>query len=220
MHMKNQTNLFSQLRFLSVMLLLISLLSACAPSTEITASWHKEGAEATYNNIFIAALTHDLEAKSTVEGELVYDLQAAGAQVMNSGKLFAPNELDDISKNKDMLLGKIRENGSDAILTIALLDQQTDTRYVPGSSYYAPTVSYGFYGGFYNYYDYHYPTVYDPGYYTQDKTYFLETNLYDAQTEELLWSAQSRTYNPENLDKFAEDFSDVMVARLQKEGFI
>ena len=82
------------------------------------------------------------------------------------------------------------------------------------------TVSFGFYGGFYNYYNYRYPAVYDPGYYTQDKTYFLETNLYDAETEKLLWSAQSRTYNPIDIDSFSEEFAGIIVARLKKEGLI
>ncbi|MEM9671099.1 MAG: hypothetical protein ACFB15_19180 [Cyclobacteriaceae bacterium] len=194
---------------------------ACSPSTQITASWQNPDMEdSDYQNILVAAMTRDLEARSTVEGELAVALQEAGVKVTNSGKLFTPSETNDVEKNRDMMLEKIRQNGSDAILTVALLDEKSETRYVPGAATYAPTVRYGFYGGFYNYYDYRYPMVYDPGYYTQDKTYFLESNLYDAETEELLWTAQSRTYNPANLDKFAEEFARVIVSRLQKEDMI
>lgn len=203
------------------LLIIPLLLVACSPSTQITASWHNEEAEnLDYQNVLVAALTRNLEAKSTVEGELAVALQEAGVKVTNSGRLFSPSETRDMEKNRDMLLEKIRQNGSDAILTVALLDEQSETRYVPGASTYAPTVRYGYYGGFYNYYDYRYPMMYDPGYYTQDKTYFLETNLYDAETEELLWSAQSRTYNPANLDKFAEEFAQVIVSRLKREKMI
>ena len=209
---------YSYSAFLS--LLLSGILYACAPSTQITASWHDPDTDAEYNNLLVAALTHNLEAKSTVEGELVVALQNEEVGVTNSGKLFAPNFTKDIAEDKEKLLAKIRENGNDAILTIALLDQKTETRYVPGSATYAPTVSFGFYGGFYNYYNYRYPAVYDPGYYTQDKTYFLETNLYDAETEKLLWSAQSRTYNPIDIDSFSEEFAGIIVARLKKEGLI
>ncbi|MEK6481062.1 hypothetical protein WJR50_26200 [Catalinimonas sp. 4WD22] len=203
-------------------LILIPLwvLAACSPSTNITASWKNPDAEANKSDIQVAALTRNMAAKTTVERELTAELRNAGLDITTSGELFAPNFTDDISASKEALLSKIRENGNDAILTVTLLDQQTETRYVPGSSTYAPTVSYGFYGGFYSYYNYRYPVVYDPGYYTQDKTYFLETNLYDVQTEELLWSAQSKTYNPTNLDKFAEEFAKITVARLKSEGLI
>ena len=203
-------------------LFLVSLwiLTACSPSTEITASWKNPDNREKKANILIAALTHDMAAKATVERELETALKKTKLDVTKSATLFAPNFTDNISKDKAVLLSKIRENGNDAILTITLLDQQTDTRYVPGSATYAPTVRYGFYGGFYSYYNYYYPTVYDPGYYTQDKTYFLESNLYDADTEALLWSAQSQTYNPTNLDQFAEEFAKITVARLKSEGLI
>ena len=196
------------------------LLQACASSTQITASWKKPETVSTKSNILVAALTRNLEAKNTVEGALAYSFKNVGLEVTSGGELFAPNFTDDISKNKDVMLEKIRNNGNDAILTITLLDQQTETRYVPGAATYAPAMRFNFYGGFYSYYNYRYPAVYDPGYYTQDKTYFLETNLYDADTEELLWSAQSRTYNPNNLDQFAEEFANLMVDRLKREGLV
>lgn len=206
-------------------IIVLTILEACSPSTQILASWKNPDwkgpdAEATKSDILVAALTRNMAAKITVERELTAELKSQGLDVTTSGDLFAPNFTDDISKNKEAMLGRIRDNGNDAILTITLLDQQTETRYVPGTTTYAPTVSYGFYGGFYNYYNYHYPMVYDPGYYTQDKTYFLESNLYDADTEELLWSAQSKSYNPNNLDQFAQEFADITVARLKSEGLI
>jgi hypothetical protein len=208
-----------------IVILALAFAHACTPSTQILASWKNPDwkgpdTDATKSDILVAALTRNMAAKITVERELTAELRNEGLDVTTSGDLFAPNFTDDISKNKEAMLSRIRDNGNDAILTITLLDQQTETRYVPGTTTYAPTVSYGFYGGFYSYYNYHYPMVYDPGYYTQDKTYFLESNLYDAETEELLWSAQSKTYNPNNLDQFAQEFADITVARLKSEGLI
>ena len=62
--------------------------------------------------------------------------------------------------------------------------------------------------------------MYSPGYYEDDKVYYIETNLYDADTEELLWSAQSETYNPTSLPDFASDFAEVVVARMEKENLL
>jgi hypothetical protein len=76
------------------------------------------------------------------------------------------------------------------------------------------------YGGFYTYYNYWYPYLYDPGYYVTDKTYFLETNLYDVNTEELIWSAQSQTVNPASIDEFAKEYPKKLVARMESDGLL
>lgn len=56
--------------------------------------------------------------------------------------------------------------------------------------------------------------------YTEGKVYFIETNLYDAETEKLIWSAQSESYDPSDLKDFAEDFADLIVGRLVGNGLI
>jgi hypothetical protein len=44
----------------------------------------------------------------------------------------------------------------------------------------------------------------------------------DAQsmTQELLWSAQSQTYSPDNLSSVAREFSAVLVSKMEKDGVI
>ena len=79
---------------------------------------------------------------------------------------------------------------------------------------------FGYYGTFWGYYNTWHPTLYSPGYYQEDKVYFIETNLYDAETEQLLWSAQSETYNPSSLTIFAKTFADVVVSRMQQEDLL
>ncbi len=216
--MKHKRNASAIYRSVCLMMLFVAV--SCAPSTKITASWKNPAAEGMKDNILVAAMTQNMAAKITVEREMVGALKGADVGVTAAAELFAPNFTQDVGKNKEAMLKKIRENGNDGILTITLLDQQTETRYVPGSTAYSPMVSYGYYGGFHSYYNYRYPMVYDPGYYTEDKTFFLESNLYDAETEELLWSAQSKTYNPSNLDAFARDFAAITVAKLKSENLI
>jgi hypothetical protein len=62
--------------------------------------------------------------------------------------------------------------------------------------------------------------MWDPGYYATDKTYFLETNLYDAATEKLVWSAQSETVNPGSIDKFVQDYPKKLIAQMVKDGLL
>ena len=62
--------------------------------------------------------------------------------------------------------------------------------------------------------------MYDPGYYTTDKSYYLEANLYDVESEQLVWSAQSETTNPANLEAFARTFAMVISDQMIKDGVI
>jgi len=99
-----------------------------------------------------------------------------------------------------------------------LVDQQHETRYVPGTAYY-PT-AYPYYGAFGSYYAYGYSSFYSPGYYTDDKIYYFEANLYDAQTEKLVWSAQSKTYNPSSIDSFLDEYVEALSKQLAKDGVV
>jgi hypothetical protein len=91
---------------------------------------------------------------------------------------------------------------------------------VPGSTYYQPYPSYGYYGNFGMYYNYHGSYVYDPGYYVEDQTYFIESNLYDVSTGDIMWSVQSEAYNPSNLKTLAQTYSAILIDKLKKEGFL
>jgi len=62
--------------------------------------------------------------------------------------------------------------------------------------------------------------MYDPGYYTTDKNYYLEANLYDAATEELVWSSQSETTNPSSIETFSRSFSTTVINQLIKDGLL
>jgi hypothetical protein len=66
-----------------------------------------------------------------------------------------------------------------------------------------------------------YGSVYSPGYYTTDKTYFLECNLYDLKQDgKLVWSGQSETYNPSSLESFAKSFAARVSDALQNAGLL
>lgn len=168
----------------------------------------------------VTALTGKTTARQTVENDLALELQKNGYRTLKSIDVIPPTFTEGKEPNKEALLDKINGTDVDAILTVALVDKDTETRYVPGNYAYAPATRFGYYGRFWGYYTNWYPMLFDPGYYTEDKVYFLETNLYDADTEELLWSAQSETYNPSGLSDFSKDFSSTIFAKMKKDGVL
>lgn len=200
---------------------LVFFMSCTRNATDITASWKSPKTDDNgYENIFVAAFIPDLEAKEITEGQMAALLDSMGVQASTSLSLFPENFTEEQVEDKSFILDKIRANGNDAILTISLVDQESENRFVAGNDTYAPAIAYGYYQNFHTYYAHNFTQIYTPGYYSLDKIYYLETNLYDVEDEELYWSAQSDTYNPGNIEAFAGDFSKVMVARLKKEGLI
>jgi hypothetical protein len=206
-----------------VYILIATGLAACSTSTEITGSWKSDEANTAaekISSILVTALSAKTNARETVENDLATALEKNGYKTVKSIDIMPPTFTDGKAPDKEALLAKIKGTGVNAILTVALIDEETENRYVPGNAGYVPVPRFGYYGSFWRYYNTWYPTLFSPGYYAEDKVYFIETNLYDATTEELIWSAQSETYNPASLDKFSEDFAAVVMAKLENDGVL
>lgn len=215
---------------LTIASLIMFMVISCGPSQKITSSWinpeikEKPG----YKKIFIMALAQNPNYKATIEQDLAYAANAKKLQVIKSSEFFMPNFTStgaNTPVDKEVILKKVREAGCDVIMTVALVDKKSETRYVPGTTTYSPYMGYGGYGGygaygygFGGYYGAAYSTMYStPGYYTEDKTYFMQANLFDAATEKLIWAAQSEAYDPSKITTFSRDYSDLLVERLNRD---
>lgn len=203
-------------------LVMLVLLAACASPTRITGSWvdpEAVGQSQENRTVFIASLSRNIEVRTKLEEALAAQAAKRNIRAIRSTDYFSPDFYQQ-QPSKDQLLSKIKQSGADAILTVSLINKESETRYVPGSTPYSPFPVYRWYGGFYTYYNYWYPRVYDPGYYVTDKTYFLETNLYDADSDKLIWSAQSETLNPGGIDNFVKEYPKKLVAQMVSDGLL
>lgn len=204
-------------------ILFVYFLSACGTNTKIVGAWTSEEipANKSYEKVFIAALTPNTNVQNAIENNLATAARQRGIEAATSAQVFTKSFTKDEQPSKKEILDKVKAQNADAIFTVTLLDQETETRYVPGSTTYYRPMTYGrYYGSFYNYYTTMYPVTYEPGYYKTDQVYYMESNLYDAETEKLIWSAQSKTVNPSNIDSFARDYTQAMVNELIKDGVL
>jgi len=199
---------------------------ACSPNTTtITGSWksNEDGAAAAgVRSILVTALTDRANVRKVVETDLAAALRNKGYEVRRSVDVMPITFRDGEQPSRDSLASKIKGTEVDAILTVALINQETDNRYVPGGASYAyqPWPRFGYYGTFWGYYNNWYPVLYSPGYYEETRTYFIETNLYHAGNERLIWSAQSETYDPAGLQIFSREFSQKVVTQMEKDGLL
>jgi hypothetical protein len=195
------------------------LFFSCAPATEITGSWKtQKPITRSYQKILVSVLSSEVVTRARLESDIAMSLSKHGVTAIKSIDEFPPSLKND-SLDKETIMYNVKKNESDGILTVAILKKETQTRYVPGNYPY-PVGRFGFYGNFWDYYSNWYPYAYSTGYYDRDHVYYLETNLYDSRTEDLIWSAQSETYDPANLSAFSKEFSEIITARMQKEGVL
>jgi hypothetical protein len=205
----------------AIMLVIAIGINSCGTDTMITSSWHKANTTAnSYRNIFIAAITSDIPIKHQIEDNLQQTLQQKGLTVEKSTDVFPPNFSTETGQRKDLAISKIRTTKADGILTITLLRKETESHYVGGTGYWNPGLRYNYYNNFSSYYNTWYPSVYQPGYYVQDKVYYLETNLYNAKNEQLIWAGQSKTYDPANMQSFIKGYVQSIYEQLVKDRVI
>ena len=216
-------NKFSNCRPASLLVIVgfALILYACTSSTRLTGSWvNPETSGKTYNNIVVAALTDNVVARQEVERDMQVELLQRGIKATKSLDIFPPGMAGKNGPDVNLLLEKMRGDNYEAVLTVALVDQENQTRYVPDNIGYRPITRYAWYGNFRGYYTYWYPVLYEPGYYTEEKIYYLETNLYDVNTDNLLWSAQSKSHSPSSMRKAAEKLAEITISKLAEDNLI
>jgi hypothetical protein len=236
--MKIKSIRFSPAR-LAMSFLSLALLSACSavkPATNITGSWKDPETTTTYKDFMIVVLSKNLPVRSTFEGDISRKLKAEDVKASKSLDIIPHTEKVETIEDKKAAVEKIQSLGHDAIITVTLVKQTEENRYIPGQTQYQPTtigVGTGYYnpvtresqgGGNYGAFGVYYMAASKAystdGYYTVDKNYFVQTNMFDTKTAKLVWSAQSETFNPGDLSKASGDFSYVMVEALKKSGLL
>jgi len=204
-----------------VLFFLAFYLLSCGASQKITSSWvNKDIPAKKYTSIFVMALSQNQSARNIVESDLANAIAAKGYKVSKSTEYFTPQFTKESAPTKEAVLAKVAQLGCDAIITVGLVDKTSETRYVPGSSVtvgYSPYMGYGAGYGFGGYYGYMGSTMYNPGYYTTDKTYFMEANIFDAATEKMLWSAQSEAYDPTSISKFSREYTTLLMDKMSAD---
>jgi len=206
-----------------VLLMTTFIFAACSSPKKSTGVWvNKEKIQGkSFSKIFIVVMTADPEARSTVENDIAAIATSRGHPVVKSIDVIETDIKNPKVPTKDEVVAKIKETGCDGVFVVALLKKEEAVGFTQGTTAYsiAPYQSYG--GGTYTgYYTYWYPSVSTPDYYSHEKTYVMQSNLYDVASEEIMWSVQSKIFDPETLKKFSKAYTSTLIKQLEKEKLI
>jgi hypothetical protein len=179
----------------------ILCLTACGPTTKITKSWTDpsftpETAQS-YKKILVMGLLKDESTRRIAEDKMV-------AAFKNVTAVQSYSYLQPADTLRDAVEDKLKKDGFDGVVIMRLADVDKTTSYVPGTTY----------GGWYGY------RYGSPGYYQEDKTFYVETNLYSLPSNKLLWSGTTSSLNPDKLDRTVDDIIATLKAQMQKQKLI
>lgn len=197
---------------------LLALLFAGCSTSKITDSYTTQQGitTSTSKKILVLGLFSDKNrnAKRAMEEQLAVDLQKFGYNAVAATDEFGPTAFRGMTENE--ALQKLQEEGIEQVVTITLVDKNQEKHHVPGNYGYAP--------GFWGYYSYYSPWAYRPyyrpGYTTTSTKYVFETNLYDVNNNQLLYSAQSQTVDASTMGSLANDYARDIVKDMRKKNIL
>lgn len=193
----------------------IFFLSGCV-SENLMRTWSTtEEYDRKFQNLMVMGLVNNVNLRNDVENEVVLAARKTDLQATNGMSMFPP-ELGKPLQDIEAAKARMRKNGFDGIITVALIDVKAE-RYIGPNTAYEPLV---YYDRFRNYYFRTYDLVYRPGYFSQYSQFFIETNFYELKGGSLVWSGRSKVFDPSELVDFLPNYSRALFKELQEEGVI
>jgi hypothetical protein len=197
-----------------IFFLAVLTLISCQTS-RITYTWtEKNMAPKKFHKVLVLAVLpesdHELQMK--MEKHLSGDLKEIGYAAYSAAELFPAGTF--VKGDTARAMAAIDSKGFDAVLTIVLLDKVKEKCYVPGRVVYTPYAPY--YNRFDNYYYTIYHRIYTEGYYTTGTRIFWETNFYDVNEKKLIYSSQTRSFDPGSRETLAHYYGVLIANSLVK----
>jgi hypothetical protein len=187
--------------------------AACGPSTNLVRTWREPSyAGRDVKRVLVIGLTPNQHNRKVFEYAVAAKLQDMKYEPVTGIDVLPKDRMAD----HDAIVAAVKERGVDIVLVSRLVSIQTETEYVPPAAYAPPTASHAMYP----YYSGGYATVYSPGYVTERQVVYLETNAYDAQKEQLVWSGVSKTFDYSSIEGVSESVAKKIVQALRDQGVI
>ena len=193
----------------------ILLVFGCSQSNKITDSWVNPDAtkeSIKFKKVAVFGLVMKTSNRQIIEEEISRRL--VNTIAVPSYKVVSD---DDISK-PEAVKSKLVEQGFDGALILRLVDIEKRESYSPGVY---PSYYYSF-GGFYGYsygYMYNYTQDYG-GQYRTDQIVTAEVVIYSLKSDQLIWTGETMSMNPNDVEKTIAELSENVKAQLIDDGLL
>lgn len=204
-------------RYLTLFLLL-SLMSCSSSDTVIVNSWKDPESNAEkeqFKKVMVVALVKDDRTRRNIENTLVDN-----NPIFRSSYAFLNGATVDLTKEQRLSI--LKSENFDGVVTMRLVNMETETNYVPGTNtgMYYGGMGYGYGYGFDNWYGYYSPNFYTPGYYQENTLYLIETNVFSLNQNKLVWTGTTKSTNITDPETTTRNIMIEVVKQMEKDGFL
>jgi hypothetical protein len=179
-------------------------LSACYASTSIEQSWRSPTAPSgNLTNVVTYADSKSPSIRRGSEDQLAIQLQRRGIHAVPAYAVIP----DDMLNDRDRMIPYLRQKGFDGIVSMRFLGAHEKLVSYPSLyDYWGPGWGYGYYYGGYDVYP--------------ETIVRVSISAYSLPSNNLVWSAVSRSVDPDDLNDLINDTTQVAANALQKEQVI
>jgi len=187
----------------------VVLLAGCGPSTQLQNVWTPPDVQPVdFRKVLAVAVTSEPSIRRSMEDAMVALITRAPAT--QSYLVLSEAEYN----NQDAAKQKVLAEGFDGAIIMRVVRMDSQQSYMPGTPMPAPYYSpWGYWGYSYSY-------AYSPGYMVTDEYVTIETNLYSLKDDKLLYSAQSESLNPDNINDLVGSVAEATVAEMHSRGLL
>lgn len=208
---------------LAIVVMTVSLFVGSCSTTKLASVWRdQEYRGGVFTRVMVVGITDKPASRKMLEDGFVAQLKAHGIAAVPSYALVLSDKPD-----KDIVSKKAREQGIDTVLIARMIDQKTVEPYatlppvmpppVPYGPYYAPP---GYYHGWNDLYGPNYPAYITQSSNLPFMVFKLETSLYDARQNRLIWSALTDTVTRGIFESELNSYIGTIMKTLKEERLV
>ena len=191
-------------------LALVMLNAASCASTSLTSAWKDPAYNGGgFRRLLVVGVTESPTNRRVFEDEFSRALRAAGVDAIASYTVIAQDGRID----EAVLKNTVRKQGLDGVVMTRLVRMDKQSVYTPGYAWSVPAV--GYRDSLYGYYNTAWSPYALPTEAREYKSAVLETTLWNAADDKLVWTATTSTFAPESVQSATVDYAKVVIAELR-----
>jgi len=193
------------------------LLFACGGfSVKMIGSWMDDSkAGYTVDNVLVIGISREDVTRNLWEDTLVELLGKQNIKAQ-AGHIVMDNQV--IKPDRESILAAVRKSGAGSVLITRVIGHDTETTTRPGGVVYFRPEPY--YMGMGDFYGSAYDVAYRQPVYSTETNVRLESNLYDAASEKLVWTAQTEAVDPKLLKSDYAKMVNLLLDDMRKKKLL
>ncbi|MFD2111900.1 hypothetical protein [Thiorhodococcus fuscus] len=192
---------------------LVLITTASCSTGQVNSVWSDTSRPAApYRSLVVFGLTSSTKVRQAMEDNFASALESRGVDTHPSHHLIQNSSLRYMTRVRRA----IRMSGAKGVVVSHLIAEEAASSAPPPRLSAIPD----HYSSLKDYFKRTYRAVCAPDYYAGYRTLRLESNLYDAESEKLVWSGRSRQLDPESEETTIGEVIATLVSQMAADGFL